>query len=120
MRHSIYRISVTAHSMPFPMPSPQREQAMRILMEEAKSAGVAAAMLVTHLPRAEERSYTEPKVKAMRRIMADVDGMSIRMLSRAFRRDCHRIRDMLGKNSTNATAQATTPAPTNDDHGNKQ
>lgn len=101
MRHSIYRISVTAHSMPFPMPSPQREQSMRILMEEAKLAGVAAAMLVTHLPRAEERAYTEPKAKAMKRMMAEVQGMSVRMLARAFRRDCHRIRDMLGKDFSN-------------------
>ena len=78
--------------LPFPMPEPQRGQALRILVAEARAAQVPPAMLVTHLGFAENRKYKAVREQVMARIMAEVPGMSVRMLARAFRRDKHWVR----------------------------
>ena len=98
MKRSIYKLEFSCAAMPFPMPPPQREQAMRILVEEARQADMPPAMLVTHLPRAEERDYTVVRVRVMRRILDEVPGVGVRMLARAFRRDAARIRELLKTN----------------------
>jgi hypothetical protein len=77
------------------MPDPQRGQAVKILIAEAKAAKVPPAMLVTHLPHAEEMKLTALRSKVVQRIHAEVPGVGIKMLARAFRRDHRRIRDLL-------------------------
>jgi len=96
MKRSIYRAdSVHRPALPFPMPDPQRAQAMTILLEEARAAKVPPAMLVTHLPHAEEMKLTALRGHVVRRVYAEVPGVGIKMLARAFRRDHRRIRDLL-------------------------
>ena len=96
MKRSIYKpASVYAIPTPFPMPEPQRTLSMRILVTEARSAKVPPAMLVTHLPQGEDRMHSATRALVMRRILAEVEGVSVRMLARAFRRDAHRIRDLV-------------------------
>lgn len=96
MKRSIYRAdSIHKPALPFPMPDPQREAAMKILIQEAKAAKVPPAMLVTHLPHAEEMKLTAIRSRVICRIHAEVPGIGIKMLARAFRRDHRRIRDLL-------------------------
>ncbi len=98
MKHSIYKLSVTCQMVPFPMPPPQREKAMRILVEEAQKDNTPPAMVVTHLPRSVQRDYTALRARVVKRILEEVPGVGVRMLARAFRRDPARIRELLKTN----------------------
>jgi hypothetical protein len=96
-RHRIHKLSAVWSGLPFPMPEPQRTRSMRILVQEAKAERVPPAMLVTHLPVSQERLMTAARVRVMQRILREVPGVSMRMLALAFRRDRHRIRDLVGR-----------------------
>jgi hypothetical protein len=96
------------------MPEPQRSLAMKILIEEAKAAKVPPAMLVTHLPHAEEMKLTAIRCRVVQRIHAEVEGAGLRMLARAFRRDCRRIKDLIDgvygkKRNAHNACEHTTP-----------
>jgi hypothetical protein len=107
MKHSTSKpVSIPKASLPFPMPEPQRAQALHILIMEARAAKVPPAMLVTHLPQGQDRPYMAIRVRVMRRIHAEVPGVGVRMLARAFRRDAHRVRECL----KNAQGEAQPPA----------
>jgi len=75
------------------MPEPQRTRALKILITEAKKAKIPPAMLVTHLPYGENLKYKPARERIMSRIMKEVPGMTLNMLSRAFRRDKHWVRE---------------------------
>lgn len=96
MKRSIFSpASIYKPVMPFPMPDPQRGQVMRILVAECRKANVPPALLVTHLPRSEERNHTELRAVVWRRVFAEVPGVSVRMVAAAFRRDAHQVRNAL-------------------------
>ena len=100
MKHSIFKpASVYNPPLPFPMPEPQRGRAMSSLIAEARAAGVPPAMLVTHLPDAEKAKFTAVRVVVMRRIYREVEGVSMKMLGRAFRRDHRRIKELLERSN---------------------
>lgn len=103
MKHSIFRPASVYHPpLPFPMPEPQRGRAMSILIAEARAAKVPPAMLVTHLPDSEKAKFTAVRVRVIQRIFGEVEGVSIKMIARAFRRDHRRIKELLEKNTKSA------------------
>lgn len=93
------------------MPDPQRGASLRILIAEARAADVPPAMLVTHLPHAEEMRYTVVRARVMRRISDEVEGMTMKMLARAFRRNPRRVKDFLDGvySKKNASGQVIAP-----------
>lgn len=108
MKRSIFSpASVYKPVMPFPMPEPQRGQVMKILVAECRKANVPPALIVTHLPRAEEREHTALRAVIWRRVFAEVPDVSIRMVAIAFRRDAHQVR-----NALNADVVAPPPPDT--------
>ena len=107
MRHSIYRPpSITNPALPFPMQEPQRGKALKILIAEARKAEVPPAMLVTHLPHGEDMRFTAVRVRVMKRIFVEVEGVSMKMLGRAFRRDPKRVKECLGSQNAGVLAHA--------------
>lgn len=107
MRRSIFSpASVYKPVMPFPMPEPQRGAVMKILVAECRKANVPPALLVSHLPRAEERGYTELRGVVWRRVFAEVPDMNVRMLAVAFRRDAHQVRNALRNRLEHPTEEA--------------
>ena len=95
MKHSISNPNAYRPIRPFDMPEPQREHALRIAVEVAQAADVPPAMLVTHLPHGGDSHVTGTRNQAIRRIMREVGGVSVRMLARAFRRDAALVRAVL-------------------------
>lgn len=99
MKRSTYKRPASAKDYvpirPFDMPEPMRGRAVQITLEVARLAEVPPAMLVTHLPHGADPKVAEARNTAIRRIMAEVAGVSVRMVARAFRRDAALVRGIL-------------------------
>lgn len=77
------------------MPEPQRGASMRILIQESKRSKFPPALLVTTLQNPVDPALHAVRCRVMFRIMSEVEGMTQHLLSKAFRRDRHRVRDMV-------------------------
>ena len=115
MKRSIFRpASVYNPPIPFPMPEPQRGQAMRVIIAEAKRTGFPPALLVTTLQNPVPKDLYAARCHLVW-LMSRIEGVTVLMLSRALRRDRHRVRDMIAdakELATKAIAGDSTP-PTN-------
>lgn len=78
---------------PFPMPEPQRTAAVLIIVEVAKAHDLPPGYLTTHTEC--RGSVVVAREEAQRRILAELVGVTLSMLARAWGRDVRRIRALM-------------------------